>query len=574
MGENEANEVAFDLTLWKNQWPEVIGNVIVQRPGETTYYIANTSMEENLVVWPITSAETEIAGIGQFEVRGTVGEVIAKSVTGTFVVKQSISGEEGEAPDPYKGWIDQILAAGAQAENSADAAAGSASQAASSASSAGSSATSAASSAEAAQNALSSVETAATDGVASINQAKTDAITAITQEGNEQYDRLTGILPVPGSGDDGKVVTARSGQFVLEQPSGAIDDSVVTDDKTWSSLNIINMLCPAFELSGSMVTCDPVAGYPLSLSLNIDAVQNGQPSAETSVPINGFSSVELRTGGKNLWSTGNIETPFYNYLLPQESYPAIYESLTSLKPGLQYRIGGSVSYQASGQSAPEGIAQILITYSSGSTVTIRSASQTGNVLSEDISSVRIYTGSSSTSGTRELTNIVLEQTSGTVGTYEDFSGETKSIDLGRTVYGGTLNVVTGELTVTHENIASYNGEDVGDDWISSTGELTTGAQVVYKTSSPQTYNIGQNKILAIAGTNVIYCNSGDVSVSGRTVSSNVPVYSGTYSVDPMVTSQVLNTGGKYLEQDVLINTIPLNETPNDSGGVTITIGGE
>jgi len=59
-----------------------------------------------------------------------------------------------------------------------------------------------------------------------------------------------------------------------------------------------------------------------------------------------------------------------------------------------------------------------------------------------------------------------------------------------TVYGGTLNVNTGLLTITHACINSYNGETLTGRWISSMDAYssgttpTIGSQVVYELSSP------------------------------------------------------------------------------------------
>jgi len=63
-----------------------------------------------------------------------------------------------------------------------------------------------------------------------------------------------------------------------------------------------------------------------------------------------------------------------------------------------------------------------------------------------------------------------------------------------TVYGGTFDAMTGVLTETMENIASYNGETIGEPWLSSYdaytpgGTPTTGAQVVY-TATASTYQL-------------------------------------------------------------------------------------
>ena len=57
-------------------------------------------------------------------------------------------------------------------------------------------------------------------------------------------------------------------------------------------------------------------------------------------------------------------------------------------------------------------------------------------------------------------------------------------------YRGNIRDYGAEVdTIAVEQIDSYNGEDVGDVWMSSTGQLTTGAQVVYALNEPTTQAI-------------------------------------------------------------------------------------
>lgn len=54
----------------------------------------------------------------------------------------------------------------------------------------------------------------------------------------------------------------------------AIADDTAVSDKAWSSKNIIDRLCPAFTESGTVVTCEPLEGYPLSVTPIIIAPVN------------------------------------------------------------------------------------------------------------------------------------------------------------------------------------------------------------------------------------------------------------------------------------------------------------
>lgn len=87
------------------------------------------------------------------------------------------------------------------------------------------------------------------------------------------------------------------------------------------------------------------------------------------------------------------------------------------------------------------------------------------------------------------------------------------------VYGGTYNAQTGVLTVTHGNIASYDGESINEPWISSMdvytpgGTPTTGAQVVYPLSTPVEYSLAPTALSSLVGQNNIWADTGNVSLS-------------------------------------------------------------
>lgn len=85
-----------------------------------------------------------------------------------------------------------------------------------------------------------------------------------------------------------------------------------------------------------------------------------------------------------------------------------------------------------------------------------------------------------------------------------------------TVYGGTLNVLTGVLTVTHGQIASYNGEILPGEWLSdrdvyaSGTSPTTGAQVVYELATPLTYQLTAQQISSLTGINTLNIDAGTI----------------------------------------------------------------
>ena len=90
----------------------------------------------------------------------------------------------------------------------------------------------------------------------------------------------------------------------------------------------------------------------------------------------------------------------------------------------------------------------------------------------------------------------------TATTYEAYNGNTYTIDLDGTRYGGTLDVVSGVLTLTHGYIASYNGETLP----------STGAEVCYELATPQTYQLTPTQVKSLLGVNNVWADTGDVDV--------------------------------------------------------------
>ena len=93
--------------------------------------------------------------------------------------------------------------------------------------------------------------------------------------------------------------------------------------------------------------------------------------------------------------------------------------------------------------------------------------------------------------------------------YEPYQGQSVTVQLGQTVYGGTVNFTTGTLTVKTANIASYNGETIGEPWWSSMDEYvagttpTTGAQVVYTLATPTTVSLTPAQLALLEGYNIL-----------------------------------------------------------------------
>ena len=90
-----------------------------------------------------------------------------------------------------------------------------------------------------------------------------------------------------GIGDEGSVVPVDA--------SSGIDDTKITTANPWSSSKIVETVCPPFEVTGPIVTCNPMAGTPLHVVSQIVPMQEGEgdPSPENVRPITGWDNATL-----------------------------------------------------------------------------------------------------------------------------------------------------------------------------------------------------------------------------------------------------------------------------------------
>lgn len=77
------------------------------------------------------------------------------------------------------------------------------------------------------------------------------------------------------------------------------DAAVIRDDTVgagaWSGKNIADRLCPLFSESGSIVSCQPLEGYPLTVVSQIQGQQagSGSPAPENIRPLTGWDKATL-----------------------------------------------------------------------------------------------------------------------------------------------------------------------------------------------------------------------------------------------------------------------------------------
>ena len=162
----------------------------------------------------------------------------------------------------------------------------------------------------------------------------------------------------------------------------------------------------------------------------------------------------------------------------------------------------------------------------------------------------------------------------TVASTSGGSGEEYTVSLGTTYYSGNLDVTTGELEVTWGNIASYAGETLTGEWLSSLDEYsalgtpTTGAQVVYELATPQTFNLTPTQVKTLLGQNY-------VSHDGGGTISLVYIKKDSTIIPNPSDAEVPLTGLEISGKDFVITDarIPAPPTTNGAYVLTVTVSG-
>lgn len=469
--------------------------VLLRRPKEEQPYPVAARHEGGSLVWTVQTADTAIAGTGKLECRwyGDNGEV-AKSQTYMVRITDGLP-DPTEAPEAWEGFMGQVArdaqaaqTAAGEAKANADGAAasagiaqgaateagklaGAAGDAANAAAAAASAASSAQAGAESAQrNARAAAEAAETarSGAEAAKLAARDSATGAAgsaetaaqaaQKGQALYDQVKADLAAgklkgekgdkgdPGEqgpqGEQGPTGPAGpAGKDGLDAPQ--IDDTVISAESPWSSQKIVETLCPPLQATGNPVTCEPVAGYPLGVVANWEPTQagSGEPSPDNIRPISGRDAVSVERCGENLikypaaGKTNGIEiTVDGSKLTVKGTCP----SGTSIKsdavycPDGKYTLSSDVLIPAGAYiSAYIKIEKLLLNKDHRNAT----GKLSGNV------QMLLYLEA----GTYDFA-VQVSLVPGTTApsAYTPYRGDTLALALPSTIYGGTVDAVTGD----------------------------------------------------------------------------------------------------------------------------------
>ena len=231
------------------------------------------------------------------------------------------------------------------------------------------------------------------------------------------------------------------------------DDSAI-GDKPWSSKHIIDMLCPPLEESGNPVVCYPVAGYALGVKAKWEPMQEGTgtPSPENIRPIHGRDSVQVERCGENLLNFPQIKT--------WTQYDGLYT--LKLKAGTYYLSCGNVVRGAANNP--------VIAFSDENLITWKYLNQGMKEkiqLEKDCQNFALYSngydfhGSAGVNATVE--DLMLVAGNEISGVYTPYIGQTNTLTLPETVYGGEVDAVKGEGQET-QKLVILNGTESWNSW--------------------------------------------------------------------------------------------------------------
>lgn len=272
--------------------------------------------------------------------------------------------------------------------------------------------------------------------------------------------------PVGPKGDTGpqgeRGEQGPQGEVGPEGPAGKdgvqIDDAAVSEDAPWSSKHIIDMLCPPLEESGNPVVCYPVAGYPLGVKAKLKPVQEGSgtPSPENIRPIKGRDSVTVERCGENL-------------LNPKENN---YNTYTPYGLTINY-IGDNKVHLKGTYNLEGGGGSFVILSTNQKLLAGRNLKITGFTIEGTKQTYRLY-GLRTKDETAIAMNaefadgdvidmtVAIVVSKDTPTAYTPYIGQTNTLTLPETVYGGEVDAVSGEGQETWKTLTLNGTEALSD----------------------------------------------------------------------------------------------------------------
>lgn len=231
-----------------------------------------------------------------------------------------------------------------------------------------------------------------------------------------------------------------------------IDDTTVGTD-AWSSKHIVDMLCPPISETGNPVQCYPVVGSKLGVKASWEPTQegSGDPSPDNIRPISGRDSVKVERCGENLL---NPKKNSYNTYTPYGlTITYLGDNLVHLE-GTYQENGGSFVILDSSQNLLAGRGLKITGF------TVEGTKQKYSLYGLRTKNETVIAMSAQFTKGDAIDMTVAVVVSGTTppAEYTPYRGDTLALTLPRTIYGGTVDAVSGESSRTWRTI-TLTGEE-------------------------------------------------------------------------------------------------------------------
>lgn len=232
-----------------------------------------------------------------------------------------------------------------------------------------------------------------------------------------------------------------------------IDDTAVTESAPWSSKHIVDMLCPPLEETENPVQCYPVVGYPLGCKASWEPTQegSGEPSPENVRQIKGRNSVTVERCGENLLNPSLFHNNKYQNFNSATNFYAITSSdsywITGIQPcspNTTYRFNVNTEGGCFYDKDQNVIGVIGFDFTFKTPV-----------------KCAYYCVNFSSSSTPYGTPIIATVSGSTA--YSPYTGQTATLTLPRTIYGGTVDAVTGDGQETWK-LVTLDGTESWNTW--------------------------------------------------------------------------------------------------------------
>ena len=304
-------------------------------------------------------------------------------------------------------------------------------------------------------------------------QAAASAGTAAGHAANAKSDADAAALSKAGAetaktdseaAKDGAVAAKGDAEQAKAEAQEIVDGIQAESDQIEQNTADLLKAFPTDTASGAVASFSDGANVPVkSLIVNINPVQDGSgdPSPDNVRPISGWSEVNVKRTGKNLFNANDWD---HSGVTPSDRFVVVSDnSIQITSVGYMERVNNYVFSKAMPKTFSFKTRTITTSDNSpsfmvschkedGTLVSLKRISLGTSVGNEQEFTINIpsdivslHFGSWSYTGTVLLYDMQMEFTDATA--YEPYKGESLNIPLGQTVYGGKIDVTKGELVI-------------------------------------------------------------------------------------------------------------------------------